>query len=204
MPRPMLNCITCRRRKVRCGREQPACTNCLRLNEHCGYEPSPRVQTSRHEPSPPTETSAPQRFETSTEEGGIQDTMLSLFSEGWTEWAPAGGDPLGFDHTTDTRPESWGGVPASTVSKPMTDLPTPTAAPAPWHDTDMQLVPAIPQFGGVWESTLTSSFEDITKSPTQRPTGYLSIGNQGRQKYIGNAFWALIGGHASSLKVWDW
>lgn len=40
-PRPSLNCLTCRRRKVRCGREQPVCANCIRLNEPCRFETFP-------------------------------------------------------------------------------------------------------------------------------------------------------------------
>lgn len=36
--RPSLSCLTCRRRKVRCGREQPACRNCVVMNVPCAYE----------------------------------------------------------------------------------------------------------------------------------------------------------------------
>jgi Fungal Zn(2)-Cys(6) binuclear cluster domain len=37
-PRPSLSCAICRRRKVRCGKEQPKCGNCKRMNESCVYE----------------------------------------------------------------------------------------------------------------------------------------------------------------------
>lgn len=37
-PRPSLSCLTCRRRKVRCGREKSICHNCVRMNETCLYE----------------------------------------------------------------------------------------------------------------------------------------------------------------------
>lgn len=37
-PRQSLSCVVCRRRKVRCGKEQPACGNCVRINENCEYE----------------------------------------------------------------------------------------------------------------------------------------------------------------------
>lgn len=37
-PRPSLSCLTCRRRKVRCGREKSMCHNCVRMNETCLYE----------------------------------------------------------------------------------------------------------------------------------------------------------------------
>ncbi|KAJ5605719.1 hypothetical protein N7510_008500 [Penicillium lagena] len=36
-PRLALSCIVCRRRKVRCGKEQPQCNNCVRMNEACVY-----------------------------------------------------------------------------------------------------------------------------------------------------------------------
>ncbi len=37
-PRPSLSCVICQRRKVRCGREQPACSNCVRIQEACQYD----------------------------------------------------------------------------------------------------------------------------------------------------------------------
>ncbi len=37
-PRPSLSCATCRRRKVRCTKEQPACNSCVRTNEVCKYD----------------------------------------------------------------------------------------------------------------------------------------------------------------------
>ena len=36
--RPRLNCTQCQRRKVRCGREQPICRSCIRLQLDCQYE----------------------------------------------------------------------------------------------------------------------------------------------------------------------
>ncbi|KAL4977913.1 hypothetical protein BDW66DRAFT_26947 [Aspergillus desertorum] len=37
-PRPAFSCLTCRTRKVRCGREQPECVNCRRMNKKCEYQ----------------------------------------------------------------------------------------------------------------------------------------------------------------------
>jgi hypothetical protein len=37
-PRLALSCVVCRRRKVKCGKEQPQCRNCERLGEICGYD----------------------------------------------------------------------------------------------------------------------------------------------------------------------
>lgn len=36
-PRLALSCFVCRRRKVRCGKEQPQCNNCVRMDEACIY-----------------------------------------------------------------------------------------------------------------------------------------------------------------------
>lgn len=41
-PRLALSCLVCTRRKVRCGREQPHCSNCERLGETCVYNPGTR------------------------------------------------------------------------------------------------------------------------------------------------------------------
>ena len=37
-PRPSLNCKTCRRRKVRCTKERPACHSCVRTKDICEYD----------------------------------------------------------------------------------------------------------------------------------------------------------------------
>ena len=37
-PRPSLNCKTCRRRKVRCTKERPACQSCVRTKDVCEYD----------------------------------------------------------------------------------------------------------------------------------------------------------------------
>ena len=37
-PRPALNCRSCKQRKVRCSKERPACTNCVRVKAACEYE----------------------------------------------------------------------------------------------------------------------------------------------------------------------
>jgi hypothetical protein len=37
-PRPSQSCLTCRHRKVRCTRERPKCSSCMRLNQPCSYE----------------------------------------------------------------------------------------------------------------------------------------------------------------------
>ncbi|KAJ6007483.1 hypothetical protein N7540_011459 [Penicillium herquei] len=41
-PRLALTCLRCRRRKVRCGKEQPQCINCRRAREECVYSTGSR------------------------------------------------------------------------------------------------------------------------------------------------------------------
>lgn len=45
-PRLALSCVICRRRKVRCGKEQPLCHNCVRLGETCVYNIGTRDPTT--------------------------------------------------------------------------------------------------------------------------------------------------------------
>jgi hypothetical protein len=45
-PRLSLSCIVCRRRKVRCGREQPECANCVRMKENCVYRAMVRDEST--------------------------------------------------------------------------------------------------------------------------------------------------------------
>ncbi|KAL5335044.1 hypothetical protein BJX70DRAFT_333832 [Aspergillus crustosus] len=37
-PRPSHNCLVCRSRKVKCGREQPECANCRKMGRRCEYQ----------------------------------------------------------------------------------------------------------------------------------------------------------------------
>ena len=60
-PRQSLSCIVCRRRKIRCGKEQPACANCVRFNETCKYETDKPDLASRQ--AKRKHTSAPERGE---------------------------------------------------------------------------------------------------------------------------------------------
>lgn len=47
-PRLALSCVICRRRKVKCGKEQPQCRNCERLGEICAYDTGTRdIETGR-------------------------------------------------------------------------------------------------------------------------------------------------------------
>lgn len=45
--RPSLSCVICRRRKNGCGREQPACSNCFRIQEACQYDANIRDRSTQ-------------------------------------------------------------------------------------------------------------------------------------------------------------
>ncbi|KAL4877842.1 hypothetical protein BJY04DRAFT_221809 [Aspergillus karnatakaensis] len=49
-PRPTFNCLVCRDRKVRCGRERPECANCKKSGRECVYQPAsvPATEARNH------------------------------------------------------------------------------------------------------------------------------------------------------------
>ncbi|KAJ5894561.1 hypothetical protein N7495_006252 [Penicillium taxi] len=56
-PRLSLSCNVCRRRKVRCGREQPKCTNCVRMKENCVYKAMIHEESGHLQPVSPQRVS---------------------------------------------------------------------------------------------------------------------------------------------------
>lgn len=104
-PRPSLSCAICRRRKVRCGREQPTCYNCVKMNEACEYETDmsdqPGLQAKRNQPR----TTA---FETHTnwtarDKRSSASTQQAHSSESSRESTDASSDPSA---STDDTPSS--------------------------------------------------------------------------------------------------
>ena len=89
-PRPSLSCIVCRRRKVRCGREQPICSNCGRIQETCEYEtdvrdrstPQAKRKLKRGPPNADIGTSKP---------------ASRLLEEPWSEWPGQEDSPIHFN-----------------------------------------------------------------------------------------------------------
>ena len=76
-PRQSLSCVVCRRRKVRCGKEQPACGNCVRINESCEYETNTPDLASRQ--AKRKHTSAPSRGEPAPSPPATEQPL-----SGWT------------------------------------------------------------------------------------------------------------------------
>ena len=121
-PRTSLSCLICRRRKVRCGREQPACNNCVKMNEACEYEKDmpdrAALQAERnqsyqaHHSEPGTESSEPSSDPSATTDNTSSSastfyqnpsssTSSLLFSQ------PAQGPPHGLAHAFANTPQSW-------------------------------------------------------------------------------------------------
>lgn len=78
-PRLSLSCVVCRRRKVRCGREQPACGNCVRINEACEYEADAldRFRSQARRPSTPNN---------SREEASTSRSDPAPSEDAWAKW----------------------------------------------------------------------------------------------------------------------
>lgn len=91
-PRISLSCVVCRRRKVRCGREQPACSNCVRINEACEYEADVRDRSRSQ--AKPSSTSSALREETSTSRQGSAPS-----EDAWAKWTERN-TSAGYSHQT--------------------------------------------------------------------------------------------------------
>lgn len=90
-PRQSFSCVVCRRRKVRCGREQPACSNCVRIRETCEYEADILSKPAAHPDPKPTASpfhANARKINTSTQ--GTQHA--------WPQWTLQGPDAVLADH----------------------------------------------------------------------------------------------------------
>lgn len=141
-PRPCLSCSTCRRRKVRCGRESPECYNCVRLKESCHYETfRPRRSQGQGQPSSTRDArdrEDPVASEKKVHEGqgNIQRTSI-VQDDRWNEWprnqfgtekSQAEGLEVSSKHTT-TR-DLKGTLSVETMLKKQNDLDTPQKRPS--------------------------------------------------------------------------
>ena len=91
-PRQSFSCLVCRRRKVRCGREQPACSNCVKIRESCEYEADVQAKAAAHaEPKPITGPSHANARNAKTSTQSAQ--------ERWPQWTPHGADAALASHT---------------------------------------------------------------------------------------------------------
>ncbi|PYH88730.1 hypothetical protein BO71DRAFT_413316 [Aspergillus ellipticus CBS 707.79] len=215
-PRLSLSCIVCRRRKVRCGREQPECANCVRMKENCLYKIMVRDDSTGqvHQVSPPPEDIHPGGRDphpkdlTSSQSGNAidqNDEPPPPPAAGPTAPLTAGG----------SRPRSsqTHGEEASSRSLLNTLSANPSPARSPNHRQVDMAHPTVPS----WEegparevtteaATATRDASDVALTTTSTSTPYsVSLSNQvcsdylslrrgARARYIGQAFWGFVAG----------
>ncbi|OQE40828.1 hypothetical protein PENCOP_c005G02910 [Penicillium coprophilum] len=179
-PRLSLSCIVCRRRKVRCGREQPECANCVRMKDNCVYRAMVRDEsTGRVRPLSPKEVRG-------------SDARPDL---PWPCW---GQDANALYLDKPLRPPSRQLSTASPAPHRQELYPT---APS-WEEATQLLRD---RDAGVPELRGSSTTQDPSPVPTNSfPTlsgplcsDYLSIRRGGRVRYIGRNFWGLVAGKES-------
>ena len=79
-PRLCLSCATCRRRKVRCTKEQPACNSCVRTNEECKYDKSAWMKANAQA----KQNKAANNYQNSDRASKRPNT--SAQEDHWTDW----------------------------------------------------------------------------------------------------------------------
>ncbi|CAI7639452.1 unnamed protein product [Penicillium glandicola] len=186
-PRLSLSCIVCRRRKVRCGREQPECANCVRMKENCVYRTMIRDEsTGRVRPVSPQDGHSSH---------STSDARPDL---PWPHWARDANAPYSAKPSRPpSRPQVSNASPSPHQQDPYPTVPS-------WEEA-IQLPSyrdaSAPQISGSSANTRDPSPVPSTTSP---PTlsdplchDYLSIRRGGRVRYVGRTFWGFVAGKES-------
>jgi hypothetical protein len=183
-PRLSLSCIVCRRRKVRCGREQPECTNCIRMNKTCIYKTMARDElTGRVRQLSPSsqERDATEPDPRNNDVDGRSAKLL------WSQWTGRDANPaaeIGGAHVVQRR------LPA--------DQGHPTV---PSWEEAMQ-VPSDHDIPGTGGSVQPGALPDQPSSSQNHrhilSLDYLSLRRGARVRYIGKAFWGFVAGQVRS------
>lgn len=188
-PRLSLSCSVCRSRKVRCGREQPECTNCLRMNKTCVYESLVRDElTGRLRQSPASNRDR---------------DFTRVDSHKTPTWSQA--NPFTeFEGIRPTQNHSSQDDSISTGINNSIDLnlPLPRERRVPldkvhpkvptWEEVLQGPVNQDISGSGPTSTALRSSSQD--HRPDRLSPDYLSLRRGGRVRYIGKAFWGFIPG----------
>ncbi|KAL4794666.1 hypothetical protein BDV19DRAFT_379370 [Aspergillus venezuelensis] len=165
-PRLSLSCIVCRRRKVRCGREQPECASCVRIKERCVYKTTVRDEfTGQVRVSPDTESNEPEPQHRQWPETDNTNNVTAPYMK-VPSWEEVIRPPVYNEH------EVLGGVEGDASSFRAGEFPL-----------------------LVLRSTSTST-PDATNPHYDHPIcgDHLSLRRGARARYIGQAFWGFVAG----------
>jgi hypothetical protein len=180
-PRLSLSCIVCRRRKVRCGREQPKCANCVRMKENCVYKAMARdgFTGQLHQVSPPPQNR------------GSNEAKPDTKHLTWSHWAPG---------------ESDNEIAASDEPPPPARSPNHRQDDTPSCEEVVQRPDdhARGFRSGTASTTPDSSVQASTSASTNHQDGYFSLGRGARVRYIGPAFWGFVAGKVSEARKCNW
>lgn len=198
-PRMSLSCIVCRQRKVRCGREQPECTNCIRMNKKCLYNSLVRDElTGRiRQPSP-----------------GTQDSDLARLdpqkNQTWSQVNPV--TRLGDIRPTQSYP-NWEDSISTTINRssdPNQPMPREHQVPLvqvhpkvhTWEEAIQGPVNHDISGSGITPAALShQELSSQNNQPDMLSPDYISLRRGGRVRYIGKAFWGFVSGQVrSSMK----
>ena len=180
-PRPTHNCLACRQRKVRCSKERPACTNCVRVNAVCKYGDTALDHTK--------DTPSNAKRRPAVEDGPtLSNKRRSLSPMTWSSRA----QPLNLVQ----NPDGFGGLNGRQHphSKHVPGVQTPKLNASSSVQNE-QLKD---------DSTGANKAQDAAHIPhsesdnsTAVTHGYLSKQLGGQFSYVENSFWALIRGYVS-------
>jgi hypothetical protein len=182
-PRLALSCAKCRRRKVRCGREHPQCTNCSRMNETCVYNTGIR-----------DELTGRVRHASLNDQNSHSD--IGLTNHGSTP-------------ETGTWPGAHApgilGTPGSKVESSTTSTLDIQSA-CSTNRIDNLLYHNEPSINTKNLPNADSSPHATSKPTAQKPipicSDYLSLNQNGRSRFISRAFWGSIAGKVESTKAY--
>lgn len=112
-PRLCLSCAACRRRKVRCTKEQPACNSCVRTNEECKYDKPAWTKANAQAKQNKAADNHQNR------ERASKRPNMSRQEEHWTDWI---GQPLEQIESQSNLNEAFTTQPNVSKQKPHTPM----------------------------------------------------------------------------------
>lgn len=185
-PRPSMSCAICRGRKVRCGREQPACSNCVRIQEACQYDAdnrdlsTPQVTRKGNPHLVPGKTcdlgSKPASIPTGDTPPEDSERAIQMTTPSITNSTTVN---LGSDASRKRLRTSNG----------LTPLQEFTNSPKAVQPTSVN--------EEIGTGTPADNENAALREFDARPSGYLSIRSGGQVHHVGNGFWELVTGHVS-------